>query len=96
MATLISEFTASERRSLAIVAMSIDDIAPEFRADALLLIEKLSSMDEVSLAALADATEAVTLERRAKDLISYLRSERPLIELQSEILKAIDDDPLPM
>ena len=86
----IGDFTASERRTLAVVAMSIDDIDPSFRDEALNLIEKLATLDEVSQGALSDAIEVLAREKRTKELVGYLRSGRPLVDLQTEIFDAVD------
>jgi hypothetical protein len=92
MVDAITEFTSTERRSLAIVVMSIDDMDPGFRNEALPLIDRLANLDDVTQNAFADAVETLATESRTKELITYLRSGRPLADLREEIFEAIDKD----
>jgi len=87
MTTSTSDFSIHELRSLAVVMMAIDKIAPDFREEALAVIDRLANLDEASQVAFAEAVEVLARAERTEELITYLRSGRPLLE---EILGVID------
>ncbi|HSY51179.1 MAG TPA: hypothetical protein VLC46_20400 [Thermoanaerobaculia bacterium] len=82
----ITEFSATERRSLAILAMAIDDVAPDHRDDALLVMEMSAKLDDVSIVAITDGVNVLALEKRRRELVEYLRSGGALTDVKREAI----------
>ena len=85
----ITDFTNSERRTLAIVALALDELAPEKLEAAMRLLAASRDLDDPSMDVLGGALEVLGNEPRTHELLAYLCDERPLVDLQSEIWRAL-------